>query len=91
MSQINHIQIISFLDNSRFVKKLDYNATITEIKNKTPIIKGLAANAALTAQFKIKYQILVVQSKKKITVQKLTILKRNLLIIITTNILLLQN
>ena len=66
MSQINHIQIISFLDNSRFVKKLDYNATITEIKNKTPIIKGLAANAALTAQFKIKYQILVVQSKKRL-------------------------
>ena len=38
-----------FLDTSRHVKKLDYNATITEIKIKTPIIKGLAANAALTA------------------------------------------
>ena len=36
-------------DTSRLVKKLDYNSKITEIENKIPSIKGLAANAALTA------------------------------------------
>ena len=37
------------LDNSEIVKKLDFNAKITEIENKTPSISGLATNAALTA------------------------------------------
>ena len=36
-------------DTSRLVKKLDYNSKINEIENKIPSIKGLAANAALTA------------------------------------------
>ena len=36
------------LDTSGLVKKLDYNAQITEIENKIPSISGLATNAALT-------------------------------------------
>ena len=36
-------------DASGLVKKLDYNAIITEIENKISTISGLATNAALTA------------------------------------------
>ena len=35
--------------DSGLVKKLDYNANVTEIENKIPTISGLATNAALTA------------------------------------------
>ena len=35
-------------DTSRLVKKLDYNAKITEIEIKTPSISGLATNASST-------------------------------------------
>ena len=41
-------------DTSGLVKKLDYNAKITEIENKTPSISGLGTNAALT---EIEYKI----------------------------------
>ena len=34
---------------SRFVKKKDYHAKITEIQGKIPSISGLATNSALTA------------------------------------------
>ena len=34
--------------DSGLVKKLDYNAKVTEIENKIPTISGLATNAALT-------------------------------------------
>ena len=37
------------LDPSGLVKKLDYNAKITEIEGKIPSISGFATNAALTA------------------------------------------
>ena len=36
-------------DTSALVKKLYYNAKITEIENKIPSISGLATNAALIA------------------------------------------
>ena len=36
-------------DTSRLVKKLDYNAKITEIEIETPSISGLATNASSTA------------------------------------------
>ena len=36
-------------DTSELVKKLDYNAKITEIENKIPNISGLATNVAWTA------------------------------------------
>ena len=36
-------------DTSRFVKKRDYNAKITEIQGKIPSISGLPTNDALTA------------------------------------------
>ena len=36
-------------DTSELVKKLDYNAKISEIENKIPSISGLATNSALTA------------------------------------------
>ena len=72
------------------VNKLDYNAKIAEIENKVPSISGLARNAALTA---IESKITNISSliKKQIITQNLLKRKRNLLIIITTNMLLLQN
>ena len=71
-------------DNSELVKKADYNAKITEIEGKIPSISGLATNAQLTAV------------ENKITnipelTQKSLKPKRNLLIIIMINILLLQS
>ena len=36
-------------DTSGLVKKLNYNANITEIENKIPNISGIATNAAITA------------------------------------------
>ena len=69
---------------SDLVKKTNYNAKITEIEGKIPSISGLATNAQLTAV------------ENKITnipelTQKSLKLKRNLLIIIMINILLLQS
>ena len=77
-------------DVSDLVKKTDFNAKITEVEGKIPSITGLATSSALTV---VEYKIPDVSSlvKKKITTQKCQILKRKLLIIIMTNILLLQN
>ena len=36
-------------DTSGLVKKIDYNAKITEIESKIPSITGLATNSALNA------------------------------------------
>ena len=36
-------------NSSKLVEKLDYNAKITEIESKVPIISGLATTSALTA------------------------------------------
>ena len=72
------------------IKKTDFNVMITEVEGKIPSITGLAISSALTAVEKI---IPDVSSfiKKQIMTQKYLILKRKLLITITTNILLLQN
>ena len=75
---------------SGLVKTLDYNANITEIEGKTSSISGLATNAALTTDWKKipNFSSLV---KKQIITQELLTLKRNLMIIIMIDILLLQN
>ena len=71
-------------DTSRLVKKLDYNAKITEIEIKTPSISGLATNASSTPDVSSSV-------KKQIMTQKFVNLKKHLLIIIMMNILLSQN
>ena len=75
-------------DTSGLVKKTAYHAKITDIDGKIPSISGLATNAALTA---VECKIPNINSllKKQIMTQKLLKLKRNLLIVIMINILLL--
>ena len=77
-------------DTSGLVKKTDYNAKITRIEGKIPSISGLATNAALTA-VENKIPNISNSVKKQIMTQKLLKLKRNLLIVITINILQLQS
>ena len=73
------------LDTSGFVEKADYDDKISEIESKIPTISGLTTTSALTAvENKIHVSSLV---KKQIKIQKLVKLKKNLLIIIMTNIL----
>ena len=43
------MQIKKIPDTSKLVKKTDYSAKISEIKNKIPSISGLATNSVLTA------------------------------------------
>ena len=62
-------------DTIRLTEKVDYDAKITEIKNKIPSISGLATNAALIAMEKS---------------TKINELRENVLIMMLTNILLLQ-
>ena len=71
-------------------KKKDNNAEITKREGKIPSISGLATNAALTT---VENKIPNISSlvKKQIITQRLLKLKRNLLIIIMINILLLQS
>ena len=73
-------------DLTDFVKK----TKLTELENKIPDVSSLATKTALTA---VENKIPSVSSlvKKQTTPQKLVSLKRNLLIIIMTNILLLQS
>ena len=79
-------------DTSGLVKETDYNAKITEIENKIAISSCVATNAALTAVEKNPdVSSLVKKKNKKIIMQIFVKLKRSLLIIITINILLLQN
>ena len=79
-------------DTSGLVKKTDYDAKITEIECKIPDVSSLATKAALTTVEKTKNNlVLVVLLRKQIMTQKLLKLKRNLLIIITINILQLQS
>ena len=77
-------------DTSALAKKTDYNAEISEKEVKIPGIGGLATNAALTT---VENKIPNISSlvKKQIITQRLLKLKRNLLIIIMINILLLQS
>ena len=74
-------------DTSSLVKKTDNNTKITEIENK--ISSGLVTNAALTAVENKIPGISSLVKKKKIMPQKLLKLKRNLLMMIMINILLL--
>ena len=69
-----------------FVKK----TKLTELEKKVPDVSSLETKTALTA---VETKIIDVSSlvKKQIITQKLLKLKRNLLIIIMTNILLLQS
>ena len=73
-------------DVSNLVKK----AKLTELENKIPDVSSLATKTALTA---VENKIPSVSNlvKKQTMTQKLLKLKRNLLIIIMTNILLLQS
>ena len=78
-------------DTSGLVKKkTDYSSKIIEIEGKIPSISGLATNYALTA---VENKIPDVSNlvKKQTIIQKYEILKGKLLIIIMTNISLLQN
>ena len=79
----------SELDTSDLVKKTDYNSEISEIENKIPSISSLVTTSAFTA---VKNKIPDVSNlvKKQIMTQKLVNMKRNLLAMIMTNILLLQ-
>ena len=69
-----------------FVKKVE----LTELESKIPDVSSLATKTALTA-VEIKYRILLVLLKKQTITQKLMKLKKNNLIIIMTNTLLLQS
>ena len=74
-----------------FLKKPNYNNKITEKENKIPSISSLANTSALTA---VESKIPIISSlvkEKQIITQKLLKLKRKLLIIIKTNMLLLQS
>ena len=77
-------------DTSGLVKKTDYNTKIYEIDNKIPSISNLATTTTLTT---VKNKILSFSNlvKKQTMKQKLLKLKRNLLFIIMTNMLLLQS
>ena len=72
------------------LKKTDYNTKITETEVKIPSFSSLGTNAALTT---VENKIPNISSlvKKQIITQRLLKLKRNLLIIIMINILLLQS
>ena len=77
-------------DTSDLIKKADYNTKITEIEGKIPSISGLGANALFTA---VENKIPNISSlvKKQIMTQALLKLKRNLLNMTMTNILILQS
>ena len=91
---VNLLQkLITLLTNLNQKKKFpifltDYNNKINETEGKVPIISGLATTSALTA---VENKILNVSNlvKKQIITQKLLKFKRNLLIMIMLNILLL--
>ena len=77
-------------NTSGLIKKTDYNVKITEIEGKVPSISGLATNTPLTA---VEEKIPNVSSlvKEQIITQKLLEFKKNLLIMVMINILLIQN
>ena len=77
-------------DISNLATKTILNTKINEVKNKIPSTTGLATTSALTVvENKIPDTSNLV--KKQIAIQKLLKLKRNLMIIVTINILLLLN
>ena len=77
----------SIQDTSELVLNTNYNNKITGIEYKIPSLSGLATNAALTAvESKIPYICSLVKKKTDYNT-KIMKLKRNLMIIIMTNIL----
>ena len=74
-------------DVSNLVKK----AKLTELENKIPDVSSLATKTALTAVENKISDVSSLVKKKQIITQKLLKLKRNLLIMIMINILLLQS
>ena len=76
-------------DSSGLVKKINYNTKITEIEGKIADISNLATKTALTT---VENKIPSVSNlvKKQTIILKLQKLKINLIIIIMTNILILQ-
>ena len=102
VAKVNNIDTTDFVLKSKYQtdktqpqKKIPYEtdfvkkAKLTELEKKIPDVSSLATKTALTA---VENKIPSVSNlvKKTIT-QKLVSLKRNLLIIIMTNILLLQS
>ena len=104
VAKVNNIDTSDFVlktnyntDKTELEKKIpnvtDFvkNANLTELENKIPDISNLATNTALTAaENKIPDVSNLVKKKQTIT-QKLLKLKINLLIIIMTNIFILQS
>ena len=83
------MQTKKFLTLVDLLKKTDYNAKISEIESKIRSIRGLATTFALTAVENKIPDVSSLVKKKQIMIQTLVKLKRNLLIIIMINILLL--
>ena len=77
-------------DTSGLVKKTDYDPKKTDKEDEIPNISTLATKTTLT-DIKNKILILVALLKKRIMTLKLQKLKKNLIIIIMTNILILQS
>ena len=73
------------------MNNLAKKAKLTELENKIPDVSSLATKTALTAVENKIPDVSSLVKKKKNIIQKLLKLKRNLLIIIMTNILLLQS
>ena len=77
-------------DTSSLVKKTNYDAKIADIEGKIPDVTNLATKTVLPTVEK-KCLVLVVLLKKQIIALKLQTLKINLILIIMTNILILQS
>ena len=73
-------------DTSSLVKKTNYDAKIADIEGKIPDVSNLATKTVLPT---VEKKCLVL--KKQIIALKLQTLKTNLIIIIMTNILILQS
>ena len=78
-------------DTSGFVKKIDYNAKIFEIEGKIPDISGLATNATLTVVENKIPDVSSLVKKTDYNAKINEIEKKKFLIVIMTNILLLQS
>ena len=76
------------VDLSNYATKTDLKI-VTQIDTSSFALKRNLANLK-AEENKIKYQMLVVLLKKQAITQKLLILKENLILIIMTNILILQ-
>ena len=82
-----HVDLSKLSDEK---KKTHCDTKITEMEGKIPDVSSLAIKTTLTT-VENKIPVLVVLSRKQIMIQKLLKLKKNLLIIIMINILLLPS